>query len=194
MQISTQAEVFYLRPAARTAPPQTEPAGIAGLRSPAATFVGSRTVVIDDRGPDQILADDTAAQTEALGHGLNAALRAAFIGTDQPIRLQVGRFGAVETSDGRKDRIEQFFRDRPELSKKLKDVSALNTLVAMNKLYRWHETQQKAAQDDDARNTSRDRFYAAGMQLQSLSGIATLQDGRLNFAVQAFADTLIAEG
>jgi hypothetical protein len=194
MQISTQAEAFYLRPAARTAPPQTEPTGIAGLRAATGTaFVGSRTVVIDDRGPDQILAEDTAAQTGALGHDLDEALRAAHIGTDQPIRLQVGRYGTVETTDGRKDRIEQFFRDRPELSRRLKDVSALNTLVAMNKLYRWHETQQKAARTEDERGTARDRFYAAGMQLQSLSGIATLQDGRLNFAVQAFADTLIAE-
>lgn len=193
MQISTEAEVFYLRPAARTAPSQPEPTSPASLRPPAGpALIGARTVVIDDRSPDQILAEDTAVQTEALGHDLDAALRAAFIGTDQPIRLQVSRYGTVETTDGRKDRIEQFFRDRPELSKKLQDVSALNTLVAMNKLYRWHEAQQKAARDDDERNTASDRFYAAGLQLQSLSGIATLQDGRLHFAVQAFADTLAA--
>lgn len=195
MQISTQADISYVRPAARTAPPQTEiPAGTA-VRAPAGSaLTGLRPIVIDDRSPDQILADDTAAQTEALGHDVNEALRAAFIGTDQPIRLSVSRYGTVETTDPRKERIEKFFRDSPELSKRLKDVSALNTLVAMNKLYRWHEAQQKAARTDDGRDTARDRFYAAGLQLQSLSGIATLQEGRLHFAVQAFADALIAQG
>ncbi len=192
MQISTQAEIVHLRPAARTAPPQTSAPAEAAARAAAPALYGGRTVVMDDRSPDQILAEDTAAQTGALGTELTGALRGAFIGTDQPIHLSVGRFGAVETTDGRKERIEKFFRDSPELSKKLKDVSALNTLVAMNKLYRWHEAQQKAARTDEERDTARDRFYAAGLQLQSLSGIATLQDGRLQFAVQSFADTLTA--
>lgn len=195
MQISTQADIVPFRPAARTAPPQlNRPAEPAGSALPGPTLIGLRPIVIDDRSPDQILADDTAAQTEALGHELGDALHAAHIGTDLPLRLSVGRYGRIETTDARKERIEQFFGDRPDLSKKLKDVSALNTLVAMNKLYRWHETQQKAARTDEARDTARDRFYAAGLQLHALSGIATLQDGRLQFAVQAFADTLIAQG
>ncbi len=193
MQISTQAEIAHLRPAARTAPPQNDPPAGITPRSAGPLLTGGRTVVMDDRGPDQTLAEDTAVQTADLGTELTEALRGAFIGTDQPIRLSVSRFGAVETTDGRKERIEQFFRDRPELSKKLKDVSALNTLVAMNKLYRWHEAQQKSARNDEERDTARDRFYAAGLQLQSLSGIATLQDGRLQFAVQAFADTMTAQ-
>lgn len=193
MQISMQPGAGRLPPASRMVPAYTNPVPLPAAHDVASpALVGRGSALVDGSGPDQVLADDTAAQTEALGSELKAALNQAFIGTDQPIRLSVSRFGTVETTDGRKERIEQFFRDRPELSKKLKDVSALNTLVAMNKLYRWHEAQQKAARTDGERDSARDRFNAASLQLQSLSGTATLQDGRLRFAVQDFADTLVA--
>ncbi len=159
MQTLTPADVLAFRTAARNTPPP---------------------IVIDDRNPDEILADDTSSRTAALGWLLAAALNRAGLAPGQPVRLSLGRHGLIEATD---PEVERALRADPGLARRFGDVSSASTLAAMTRLYGLHAGGRSAAAD---------RFYAAGMQLHALSGIATLQDGRLQFAVQGFADTLTA--
>lgn len=137
-------------------------------------------IVIDDRNPDQRLADDTTRQTAALARELAALLQRAGLDPARTVHLSLGRHGLIETTEPAAGRA---LRADPALARRFGDIASANTLAAMNKLYRLHA---------GGRHAGSDRFYAAGMQLHALSGIATLQHGRLQFAAQGFADTLMS--
>lgn len=140
--------------------------------------------------PDEDFAVRVDRETQDLADTLMKRLKEIHIPTDEPLRLSVNSFGTVRAEGPFKAKIEKLFADNPDLAKRLKDIAALNALVALNKVMRLHQEELKQAKNNDDRQQAQSRYTARCVQVETLSGNLTLADGKLFSAARGFADSL----
>ncbi|NVO14775.1 MAG: hypothetical protein HXX10_12125 [Rhodoplanes sp.] len=129
-------------------------------------------------------------RTEALAQKLTQNFADAGIDVDSKIALQVDSSGRIRTDGPQKERIEQFFRDNPEIAKEVRDVASLNTMKAAAEALRRYNEEMKSAHDKDSQSAVRDRYTTRSLRIQELSGSLTLEDGKLTSAAVEYADSL----
>lgn len=136
--------------------------------------------------------DMVAAKTQAVATSLTAALQNAKIPTDEPIVLHVSASGRITTNSAYKERLDKFFQENPELEKQVKEVAALNSMLALNEAMRRFNAASKAAKDDDGRQRAQDTYTADCLRIHSLSGTMTLSGGQLTSAARDYMDATLA--
>ena len=128
-------------------------------------------------------------RSDALAATLSKEFAKINVNLDDAVRLKVDKFGNVSAEGPWKEKIEELFRDRPELAKELKEISALNSLKAAQTaldLYNKEKGQLGSKQQSDAWT----RYNIRTINIQSLSGVISLQDGKLRSAAVDFIDTI----
>lgn len=131
-------------------------------------------------------ADIVAHKTQDFSKTLKAALESAKIPTDEPMTFTIDAGGKVSVDSPYKKRIEEFFEDNPELAKQLKDIAALNSMVALNEAMRRYGELKDKAKDDDERKQADAAYAADTLTIQSLSGTMTLEGGQLTSAAVSY--------
>jgi hypothetical protein len=135
---------------------------------------------------DEIL----AKRTDALTRTLTDAFAADNINLDDAVRLQVDKFGNVTTEGPWKKKIEKLFQDRPELAKELKTIAALNSLKAAQTALDLYHKEKGSAADSEKQSDAWTRYNIRSMNIQTLSGLMTLKDGKLRSAAVDYMDLL----
>jgi hypothetical protein len=173
--------------------------------SPSPTNTPADSVEISDQAKavlGQITADQTAIaaiptsldeivtkQTDDLADSLSKAFAADNIPLDQAIRLQVDKFGNVQTEGPWKKKIDEVLKDNPELAKKLKTVAGLNALKAAQEALDLYNQQKKSA-NPKQQAEAWTQYNIQSMNIQTLSGVMTLKDGKLRSAAVDYIDTI----
>jgi hypothetical protein len=177
----------------------------AGNPSPSSTNTPSDSVELSDQAKaalGQITADQTAIttiptsldeivakQTDDLADSLSKAFAADNIPLDQAIRLQVNKFGNPQTEGPWKKRIDEVFKDNPELAKKLKTVAGLNALKAAQEALDLYN-QQKKSTNPKQQTEAWTQYNIQTINIQTLSGVMTLKHGKLRSAAVDYIDTI----
>lgn len=128
-------------------------------------------------------------RSDALAEKLSKAFGGFNVNLDEAVRLKVDKFGNVSSEGPWKEKIEKFFRDYPEFAKELKEISALNSLKAAQTaldLYNKEKGQPGSAQQSEAWT----RYNLHSMNIQTLSGVISLQDGKLRSAAVDYMDMI----
>lgn len=134
-------------------------------------------------------ADMVAQKTQLFAKTLMDVFKAADIPTDEAINLTLDGSGRVTTDSPYKKRIEKLFEDRPELAKQLKDVMALNSLVALNEaMHRFTEAKKKA-RDGDEHDQAEADYLRDCLSIQMRSNSMTLADGALTSPAMTYMAT-----
>lgn len=177
------------------------PEPVAAATNPVATAGplsgGKRTVSLgliteaqEDSDLSPSFVDMVARKTRDFSKTLMSALEAAKIPTDEPITLTLDASGKVTADGPYKERVEKFFKDNPELAKQLKDIAALNSMVAMNEaMRRFTEAKEKAENDEDLKQATLDYTTQSGT-IQSLSGTMVLAEGQLTSGAVSYMSSL----
>lgn len=118
-----------------------------------------------------------------------SALQAAKIPTDEPIILHLDGAGNVTADSPYKERIEKMFKEQPELAKQLKDVSALNSMVALNEAMRQFSESRKNARDDDERSLAEATYLSDCLNIYARSDTMILDGGQLMSPAIAYMAT-----
>jgi hypothetical protein len=135
---------------------------------------------------DEVLAKRSDDLTKTLTNafaGLNVNL-------DDAVRLQVDKFGNVTTEGPWKKKIEQLFQDRPELAKELKTISSLNSLKATQKALDLYTDEKKSATSKKQQAEAWTRYNVRSINIQALSGVMSLKDGKLRSAAADYIDMI----
>ncbi|MGO3933043.1 hypothetical protein NP284_32605 [Rhodopseudomonas pseudopalustris] len=128
-------------------------------------------------------------RSDALAEKLSKAFAKINVNLDEAVRLKVDKFGNVTSEGPWKEKIEKLFRDDPDLAKELKEISALNALKAAQtalELYNKEKGAPGSAQQSDAWT----RYNLHSMNIQTLSGVISLQDGKLRSAAVDYMDMI----
>ena len=126
-------------------------------------------------------------RSDALAEKLSKAFAKINVNLDEAVRLKVDKFGNVTSEGPWKEKIEKLFRDDPDLAKELKEISALNALKAAQtalELYNKEKGQTGSAQQSEAWT----RYNLHSMNIQTLLGVISLQDGKLRSAAVDYID------
>ena len=137
---------------------------------------------------DEILAKRTDALTKTLT-GVFAKMN---VNLDDAVRLQVDKFGNVTTEGPWKEKIEKFFQDHPELAKELKAVAGLNSLKAAQTALDLYNQEKGSTLGSKQQSEAWTRYNIRSMNIQTLSGVMTLKNGKLRSAAVDYMD-LIAD-
>jgi hypothetical protein len=135
---------------------------------------------------DQILAKRTDALTKTLT-GVFAGMN---VNLDDAVRLQVDKFGNVTAEGPWKEKIEKFFQDNPELAKELKAVAGLNSLKAAQTALDLYDKEKGSALGSKQQSEAWTQYNIRSMNIQTLSGVMTLKDGKLRSAAVDYMDLL----
>lgn len=120
-----------------------------------------------------------ARKTRDLSKSLISAFEAARIPTDEPMTFTLDASGNVIVDSPYKERVEKYLKENPELVKQIKDVAALNSMLALNEaMRRFAEAKKNAKTDEEVKQAETD-YTADCMTVQSLSGTMVLADGQL---------------
>lgn len=128
-------------------------------------------------------------RSDALAEKLSKAFAKINVNLDEAVRLKVDKFGNVTSEGPWKEKIEKLFQDNPELAKELKEISALNALKAAQtalELYNKEKGAPGSAQQSEAWT----RYNVRSMNIQTLSGVISLQDGKLRSAAVDYIDMI----
>ena len=120
-----------------------------------------------------------AKKNQELAKTLMSALQALQIPTDEPITLRVDGAGRVTADGPYREKIEKMFEQRPELTQQFKDVSALNSMLALNEAMRRFSAARKNARDDDERSRVEASFLSDCLNIQARSNTMVLAEGKL---------------
>jgi hypothetical protein len=137
---------------------------------------------------DEIL----AKRTDALTKTLTDAFNRLNVNLDAAVRLQVDQFGNVTTEGPWKKKIEKLFQDRPELAKELKEVAGLNSLKAAQTALDLYNKEKGSMLGSKQQSEAWTQYNIRSMNIQTLSGVMTLKDGKLRSAAVDYID-LIAD-
>src|SRR5262249_51875212 len=121
----------------------------------------------------QIAANQTGAQklpasfdelvskkTSDLAASLVKAFTDAHIPLDDPISLHIDSAGDIRAEGPYQKRIEQYFKDNPDVAKEYKTVATLNALKATEQALALYEREKQAATTDKGRAEASDRYLA----------------------------------
>lgn len=165
------------------------PPATGGLRNQSpAILTESRDDSLSKLSPDTF-AEMVSDKTKAFAKTLMDAFKAADIPTDEPIVLRIDGAGRVTTDSAYKKRIDKLFQENPELEKQLKDVAALNSMVALNKAMRLYAEAKKKAQNDHERKQVDNAYLSDCLNIQSRSNTMTLADGVLTSSAMSYMTT-----
>jgi hypothetical protein len=131
-----------------------------------------------------------AKRTDELSKTLSDAFAGLNVNLDDAVRLQVDKFGNVTTEGPWKKKIEQLFQDRPELAKELKSISSLNTLKATQKALDLYQDEKKSAAKKKQQDEAWTRYNVRSINIQTLSGVMSLKDGKLRSAAADYIDMI----
>lgn len=126
-------------------------------------------------------------KSEEVTAKLTRVFEKAGIPLDEAIELRFTASGKVVTSSPYKEKIEKVFEENPDLAEELKTVDTLNTLKATLEALRLYDEEKKRAHSDEERDEASDRYIMRSMTIQSLSGVLTLEDGKLTSAAVDYA-------
>ncbi|MDB5501601.1 MAG: hypothetical protein JWR89_1503 [Tardiphaga sp.] len=182
------------------------PASTASSAKPAAPAAAGAVVVeLSDRAKallDKAKADQAAAETitetfderlvkrtDALSEKLSKIFDKMNIPPEYATHLKVDKFGNVSAEGPWKEKIEKMFRDSPELAKELKDVSGLNSLkAAQTALDMYNEARKSSNKQEQAEAWK--TYNIRSINIQALSGVMTMKDGKLRSAAVDYIDML----
>lgn len=151
-----------------------------GLRTvPAALFVTENQDTGDNGLTVADFADMVAQKTQSFAKTLTEALQGANLPTNEPLVLHVDSNGTVTVDGPYKERMEKFFKEHPDLGQQLREVSALNTLVALNEALRRFAAAKDAARSDKDRDQAQAAYLDDCLGIQARSGTMVLADGQL---------------
>jgi hypothetical protein len=137
---------------------------------------------------DEIL----AKRTDALTKTLTSAFAGMNVNLDDAVRLQVDKFGNVTAEGPWKAKIEKFFQDNPDLAKELKTVASLNSLKAAQTDLDLYNKEKGSTPGSKQQSEAWTQYNIRSMNIQTLSGVMTLKDGKLRSAAVDYMD-LIAD-
>ena len=137
---------------------------------------------------DEIL----AKRTDALAKTLTDAFSGLNVNLDDAVRLQVDKFGNVTTEGPWKKKIEKLFQDRPDLAKELKAVAGLNALKAAQTALDLYNKEKGSTLGSKQQSEAWTQYNIRSMNIQTLSGVMSLKDGKLRSAAAGYID-LIAD-
>ena len=142
------------------------------------------------------LAEIVAQKTKDFSDELVDALKAAKIPLDEPFTLSI-KNGRVTATGPYKERIEEFFKENPELVEQLKEIEALNVLLAMqeaNEKFRKEKEEADAILDKEEREKAQKdatlRHTARLSTISELSGSVTFSDGAFSSAALDYVRSL----
>jgi hypothetical protein len=144
----------------------------------------------DDLQPPDSFGQMVSQRTSALATTLTEKLTAAKIPVDAAITLHVDKYGSIHAEGAYKKKLEQFFKDNPDVAEEVKAVANLNTLKATAEALRLYNEEKKAATTNAEKDRAFDRYTQQLGKIQSLAGTLTLKDGNLTSAVMDYADSL----
>lgn len=130
-----------------------------------------------------------AKKNQEFANTLMSALQALKIPTDEPITLRLDGAGRVTTDGPYKKRIEKMFEEQPELAQQLKDVSALNSMLALNEAMRRFSEARKNARDDDEHKQAEANYLQDCLNIQARSNTMILAEGKLVSPAVAYVAT-----
>ena len=128
-------------------------------------------------------------RSDALAEKLSKAFAKINVNLDEAVRLKVDKFGNVTSEGPWKEKIEKLFRDDPDLAKELKEISALNALKAAQTALDLYN-KEKGAPGSEQQSEAWTRYNVRSMNIQTLSGVISLQDGKLRSAAVDYMDMI----
>ena len=128
-------------------------------------------------------------RSDALAEKLSKAFAKINVNLDEAVRLKVDKFGNVTSEGPWKEKIEKLFQDNPELAKELKEISALNALKAAQTALELYN-KEKGAPGSEQQSEAWTRYNLHSMNIQTLSGVISLQDGKLRSAAVDYMDMI----
>jgi hypothetical protein len=131
-----------------------------------------------------------AKRTDDLSKTLSDAFAGLNVNLDDAVRLQVDKFGNVTTEGPWKKKIEQLFQDHPELAKELKTISSLQSLKATQKALDLYQDEKKSAANKKQQDDAWTRYNVRSINIQTLSGVMSLKDGKLRSAAADYIDMI----
>ncbi len=135
---------------------------------------------------DEIL----AKRTDALSTRLTAAFKGLNVNLDDAVRLQLDKSGNVTTEGPWKKKIEKLFADDPELAKEFKAVAGLNALKAASTALDLYNKEKGASAGGKQQQDAWTRYNIRSINIQTLSGVMSLKDGKLRSAAVDYIDML----
>jgi hypothetical protein len=129
-------------------------------------------------------------RSDALSAKLSADFAHLNVNLDAAVRLQVDKFGNVTTEGPWKKKIEKLFADHPELAKELKAVAGLNSLKAAQTALDLYNKERGATAGSKQQQHAWSNYNIRSINIQTLSGVMSLKDGKLRSAAVDYIDML----
>jgi hypothetical protein len=130
-------------------------------------------------------------RTDALTTKLTDAFKKMNVNLDDAVRLQVDKFGKVTAEGPWKEKIEKFFEDNPDLAKELKAIAGLNALKAANAaLELYNKEKGSGGPGSKQQQSAWTNYNIRSMNIQTLSGVISLEDGELRSAAMDYIDSI----
>ncbi|UGV27283.1 hypothetical protein E0H22_17280 [Rhodopseudomonas boonkerdii] len=135
---------------------------------------------------DEILTE----RTDALGKRLSEILSRLNVPPEFATHLKVDTFGNVTAEGPWKAKIEKMFSENPDLAKELKEVSGLSALKAAQASLDLYNEQKKSTNDEKKQAEAWKNYNIRGLNIQTLSGVMTVKDGKLRSAAIDYVDMI----
>jgi hypothetical protein len=129
-------------------------------------------------------------RTDALADRLSKAFGAMNIPPEYATHMKVDKFGNVTAEGPWKAKIEKMFSDDPALAKEMKEVSGLNALKAAQASLDLYTEQKKSTNSEAKQAEAWKNYNIRSMNIQTLSGVMTMKDGKLRSAAVDYMDMI----
>ena len=100
------------------------------------------------------------------------------------------RYGNVTAEGPLKDKIEKYFADNPDVAKELKTVASLNSLKAAQAALDLYTKEKGSANGSQQQQKAWADYNIRSMNIQTLSGVMSLTDGKLRSAAVDYIDMI----
>jgi hypothetical protein len=169
----------------------SNPADIVDLSDNAkATLARAKTDQVATAGLTLSFDEILTKRSDALSAKLSTDFAALNVNLDEAVRLQVDKFGNVTTEGPWKKKIEKLFADNPELAKELKAVAGLNSLKAAQTALDLYNREKGATAGSKQQQHAWSNYNIQSINIQTLSGVMSLKDGKLRSAAVDYIDML----
>jgi hypothetical protein len=129
-------------------------------------------------------------RTDALADRLSKAFEKMNIPPEYATHMKVDKFGNVTAEGPWKAKIEKMFSDDPALAKEMKEVSGLNALKAAQASLDLYNEQKKSTNSEAKQAEAWKNYNIRSMNIQTLSGVMTMKDGKLRSAAVDYMDMI----
>lgn len=196
---ATSPSTAAATPASATAPTQAATSTDAAKTTPAVVIALSdrAKATLDKAAADKAATADLTLSFDEILQKRSDALSSRLAGIFDKLnippefatRLRVDKFGNVSSEGAWKEKIEKMFADSPELAKELKEVSGLNSLKAAQTALDMYNEDKKSANKQEQAEAWK-TYNIRSINIQALSGVMTMKDGRLRSAAVDYIDML----